>query len=404
MKRLFPEQRRAVLALADGTLFTGVAYGAERSHDNPALGEVVFNTSLYGYQEILTDPSYAGQLLTFTYPHIGNVGCNPGDYDSDKMYAEGVIIRNTSATTSNFRTTESLDTFLKREQKVGIAGIDTRALVRHLRDNGSQMGAIASGDSIDTATLVDRARAQGSMAGKDYVAAVSCKKPYVFSEKPWSLSLVQEAIAQGDKESLAAQGYALLTAEEAKKRPHVVALDCGIKRSILQLLVGAGFRVTVAPATSTAQEITALKPDALFLSNGPGDPATLGYIVSAVRELIGKLPIFGICLGHQILGQVFGGSTYKLKFGHRGGNHPVIDLKTRSVEITVQNHGFAVDPESLKRQGDAVVSHVNLNDGTVEGLEAPALKAFCVQYHPEASPGPHDARHHFNRFYQAVTC
>ena len=283
---------------------------------------------------------------------------------------------------------------------MGISGIDTRDLVRHLRDHGAQMGALAAGEDINPSELVDRARAMGSMAGKDYVQFVSCKKSYVWREFPWSLELSQSQSAHNTRERL---GYRTLTEEEERVRPHVVALDCGIKHSILRLLVGAGFRVTVVPAFATSSEIRALRPDGIFLSNGPGDPATLGTIVSCVKELIGTLPIFGICLGHQILGQVVGGKTYKLKFGHRGGNHPVLDKITGKVEITVQNHGFAVDPESLPKNGGIEISHINLNDKTVEGIDVPSLRAFSVQYHPEASPGPHDSRYLFQRFFESVT-
>jgi carbamoyl-phosphate synthase small subunit len=389
--------RPALLALADGTVFKGRAFGTERGLSNPVVGEVVFNTSMYGYQEILTDPSYAGQILCFTYPHIGNVGCNPEDVESAKMHAEGLVIRDLSKLASNFRATQTLSQYLVDEGKMGIAGIDTRQIVAHLRDRGAQMGAIACGENLNKDDLVDIARKQGSMAGKDYVQYVSCKTPYSWTELPWSLEYSMKKPAANER-----RGFRKLREEDLWQRPHVVALDCGIKYSILRLLLESGFRVTAAPATATTEEILALKPDALFLSNGPGDPATLGYIVSAVKPLVGKVPTFGICLGHQILGQVFGGKTYKLKFGHRGGNHPVIDKTTGKVEITVQNHGFAVDPDSLPKKGNVSISHLNLNDRTVEGLEAPDLRAFCVQYHPEASPGPHDSRYLFKRFFESV--
>lgn len=373
----------ATLALADGTVFRGHAFGAERGVHEAVVGEVVFNTSMFGYQEILTDPSYAGQILTFTYPHIGNVGCNPEDEESFALHAEGLIIRETSKVTSNFRAKQSLENYLAERNKMGLANIDTRELVRHLRDNGSQMGAIACG-KVNPDDLISLARKQGGMEGKDYVKAVTCKKAYNWKQGLWSLN----------------SGYRELTEEQVASRPHVVAIDCGIKFNILRLLVAVGFRVTVVPATSTSQEISALRPDALFLSNGPGDPAALPYIVKPVSELLGKLPIFGICLGHQILGLAFGGKTFKLKFGHRGGNHPVRDETTKKVEITVQNHGFAVAADSLPK--DIKISHINLNDMTVEGMEAPQYKAFCVQYHPESSPGPHDARYLFTRFFEMV--
>ncbi len=375
----------AILALADGTVFRGTGFGALKAKDDPTIGEVVFNTSMYGYQEILTDPSYAGQIMSFTYPHIGNVGCNHEDVESDQVFAEGLVVRDLSRAVSSFRSEQTLSQYLKQNDKMGISGVDTREIVMHLRDNGAQMGAMAVGDDSIVPELIDRAKAAGSMEGKDYVKAVSCPKPYVWDKVSWSLT------GGGDQ---------VLSQERLSSRPHVVAIDCGIKHNILRILIDTGFRVTVVPATSTAKEILALNPDALFLSNGPGDPATLNYIVTAVKELLGRFPMFGICLGHQILGQVVGGKTYKLKFGHRGGNHPVKDFKTGKVEITVQNHGFAVDPASLPK--DVEISHLNLNDKTVEGLNIPGAKAFCVQYHPEASPGPHDSNYLFRRFYENV--
>ena len=340
------EHESATLALADGTVFRGVGFGAISK--NPRVGEVVFNTSMVGYQEILTDPSYAGQTLCFTASHIGNVGCNPEDVESTKVHATGVVVRDLSKITSNFRATETLHEYAKRSDLPGIAGIDTRQLVRHLRDNGSQMGALAVG-SVAADELVDRARAAGSMAGKEYVSAVSCTEPYSWNEAAWRLG----------------KGYTKLSDDALCTRPHVVALDCGIKYNILRLLLDVGFRVTVVPAHTKAADIVALRPDGLFLSNGPGDPATLSGIVQQVKKLVGTCPIFGICLGHQILGQVFGGTTYKLKFGHRGGNHPVRNELTGKIEITVQNHGFAVDAKTLPK--NVRVTHLNLNDQTVEG-------------------------------------
>lgn len=378
-------RKRGILALADGTIYRGWALGLERGAGEATVGEVVFNTSMYGYQEILTDPSYAGQIMCFTYPHIGNVGCNDEDNESSAVHAEGVVLRNLSRVVSNFRATKSLSQYLEEAGKSGLYGVDTREIVAHLRDHGAQMGAIACGDSVNPDDLIDRARAQGSMEGKDYVKFVSCCEPYAWDGLPWSLT-------QG--------GHQRLSQEQLMSRPHVVALDCGIKYNILRLLLDSGFRVTVAPATHSAEAIMALNPDGLFLSNGPGDPATLGYIVDNVKQLVGRFPIFGICLGHQILAQVFGGKTYKLKFGHRGGNHPVMDLSTRKVEITVQNHGFAVDRAGLP--ANINVSHVNLNDDTVEGLDLPEYRTFCVQYHPEASPGSHDSRYLFRRFFESV--
>lgn len=376
---------KGVLALADGTIFRGEAFGAVKNSDSPTVSEVVFNTSMYGYQEILTDPSYAGQTITFTYPHIGNVGCNPEDIESRKIFASGVIVRKLSPTVSNFRATSSLSQFLEQRGVMGLSGIDTRALVTHIRDKGAQMGAMAGGDKVNVDTLIDHAKAAGSMLGKDYVHRVTCEKPYTWEETPWNLE---------------ENGYKKLSQERLSSRPHVVAVDCGIKYNILRLLIGIGFRVTVVPATHTTQEILALRPDALFLSNGPGDPATLDYVVSSVTGIIGKVPIFGICLGHQILAQALGAKTYKLKFGHRGGNHPVKYLPTGAVEITVQNHGFTVEENSLSK--DTEITHINLNDGTIEGIEIPGIKSFGVQYHPESSPGPHDASYLFKKFYETV--
>ncbi len=375
---------QAVLAFADGSFLCGEGFGFPLTADQPAVGEVVFNTSLYGYQEILTDPSYAGQLMTFTAPHIGNVGCNDEDTESELMHAEGLICRELSPMVSNFRASESLEQYLIGRRKMGISKIDTRFVTAMLRDKGAQMGALAMGDAKIVDTLVDHARAAGSMEGKDYVKAVACKESYSWNSGAWELG----------------KGYATLTEERLSGRPHVVAIDCGIKRNILRLLVDAGFRVSVMPAGVSAEQITQARPDALFLSNGPGDPATLDYVVKPVAKLLGRFPIFGICLGHQILGRVLGGKTYKLKFGHRGGNHPVIHVPSGRIDITVQNHGFAVHAENLSHE--AIVSHINLNDRTVEGLEVPSARAFSVQYHPESSPGPHDALHLFRKFYEMV--
>ncbi|MCB0317965.1 MAG: glutamine-hydrolyzing carbamoyl-phosphate synthase small subunit [Bdellovibrionales bacterium] len=375
----------AKIALADGTCFDGYAFGYKRRIEEAAIGEVVFNTSMYGYQEILTDPSYSGQIMCFTYPHIGNVGCNSFDNESDKVHVEGVLIKKLSPLVSNYRAQEDLDHYLKKSKVMGLAGFDTRMLVSHLRDNGAQMGAMAAGESLSVDDLVDKARSAKSMEGQDLAKIVSCTEPYHWNELPWSVEK---------------QGYPKLSEHKLTNRPHVVAVDCGVKRNILRLLLKSGFRVTVVPAMYNSEQILSLNPDALFLSNGPGDPEPVKYLTKTVSELIGKLPMFGICLGHQILGLAIGAKTYKLKFGHRGGNHPVIDLDTRKVEITVQNHGFAVDRDSLKDKGQ--VTHVNLNDNTVAGLKIPGCKAFGIQYHPESSPGPHDASYLFDRFYESV--
>ena len=381
MDKLVP----AKIALADGTCFEGRAFGYKRRIEEATVGEVVFNTSMYGYQEILTDPSYCGQIMTFTYPHIGNVGCNQHDNESDKVYVEGVLIKKLSPITSNYRAQETLDQYLKKAKVMGLEGFDTRALVSHLRDSGAQMGAMACGEDLSSDDLVDRARSAKPMDGLDLAKVVTCSEPYHWNQLPWS---VEE------------QGYPTLSNTKLNNRPHVVAVDCGVKRNILRLLLKSGFRVTVVPATYTAEQILALSPDALFLSNGPGDPGPVTYLIETVRELLGKLPMFGICLGHQILGLAMGAKTYKLKFGHRGGNHPVIDLETKKVEITVQNHGFAVERESIG--GEAIITHVNLNDNTVAGLKIPGHNAFGIQYHPESSPGPHDASYLFDRFYENV--
>ncbi len=382
-----PEARgeTGYLAFADGTVFKGRCFGALRGAANPVTGEAVFNTSMYGYQEILTDPSYAGQVMCFTYPHIGNVGCNEDDVESSRVYTEGLVVRAAHKTPSNFRATTSLQAYLARNNIMGLEGIDTRVIVSHLRDNGAQMSVMAGGDGVKVDDLVDRAKSLGSMEGKDYVKHVACKETYTWDLLPWSLN-------HGNARKL--------SQEQLVSRPHVVAVDCGVKTNILRLLVDVGFRVSVVPAGTSSADIMALRPDGVFLSNGPGDPATLGYVVKPAKELLGKVPMFGICLGHQILGQAFGGSTYKLKFGHRGGNHPVRDETTGKVEITVQNHGFAVRKEGLSSK--VRVSHINLNDNTVEGLESKELKAFSVQYHPEASPGPHDSRYLFKRFFDLV--
>jgi carbamoyl-phosphate synthase small subunit len=370
--------RPAYLALADGTVFPGKAFGANSS----AVGEVVFTTGMTGYQEVLTDPSYTGQIVTMTAPQIGNTGINDQDPESvdDKPQVAGFVIREESPVVSNYRSRETLDAYLARHGIIGISEIDTRKLTRHLRDKGSQNGAIGS-ESPDT--LVERARAAPSMEGLDLVARVSPKFAFEFTE------------------SRAEWGVTALDPRDGGRAPsgrkfHVVAFDYGAKRNILRCLVDCGFKVTVVPANTTAEAALALAPDGIFLSNGPGDPAALPYAVESIRGLLGKKPMFGICLGHQLLARALGGSTYKLKFGHRGLNQPVKDLTTQRVEITTQNHGFVVDVDSLK--GIARSTHLHLNDGSSEGLEAPDAQAFSVQYHPEAAAGPHDALYLFDRF------
>ncbi len=365
---------KAVLALADGKYFIGKALGAV----GEVTGEVVFNTSMTGYQEILTDPSYHGEIVTMTYPQIGNYGINPEDVESRKPFLAGFVVKESCPFPSNFRSQMSLDDYLKENNIVGIEGIDTRALVRHIRTAGAQTGILSSIDT-DPASLVEKARQAPSIVGRDLVREVTCGEPYQACEEVWQLG----------------QGYADSTAKP--KSFKVVAYDYGIKRNILRNLTSAGCDVTVVPADTAPEEVLKLNPDGVFLSNGPGDPEPLHYAQENIRQLLGKVPIFGICLGHQLLSIALGGKTYKLKFGHRGGNQPVLDSQRQQVEITSQNHGFAVDADSLDNH-QVKVTHMNLNDNTVEGIQHLALPAFSVQYHPEASPGPHDAKYLFDRF------
>ncbi|MGE0823901.1 MAG: glutamine-hydrolyzing carbamoyl-phosphate synthase small subunit [Candidatus Binatia bacterium] len=382
---------KAMLALADGTVFVGTAFGAE----GETSGEVVFNTSLTGYQEILTDPSYKGQLVTMTYTEIGNVGVNREDVESRQPFVEGFIVKEYWERESNWRAQQSLGQYLREHRIVGIQGIDTRALVRRLRDVGAQQGVISTID-LDAQRLVAKAQAAPSLVGRDLVKEVTCPEPYDWDQGRWELG-------KGYREKGAT--FHVLRSRSEGETPNsgfrtpdffVVAYDFGVKYNILRNLVDAGCRVRVVPAHTPAVEVLAMKPDGVFLSNGPGDPDAVSYGKDNVAALVGKVPMFGICLGHQIMGLALGGSTYKLKFGHRGGNHPVMDLQTRKVEITCQNHGFCVDVDSL--QGKAKVTHLNLNDRTVEGLTHTQYPLFSVQYHPESSPGPHDANYLFARF------
>jgi carbamoyl-phosphate synthase small subunit len=377
---------KAILALEDGVVFEGALFGAS----GETSGEVVFNTSLTGYQEILTDPSYKGQLVTMTYPHIGNYGINREDEESAKPFVEGFIVRELSPAVSNWRSEMPLGEYLKRNNIVGIQGVDTRKLVRHLRDGGVKRGVISSVD-LEPKRLIEKAIASENMQGADLVERVTCRKSYTFDE-----TLVPEF------EWPRTQKVASVSSTAPQGRTFkVVCVDGGVKRNILRKLTQHGMRVTVVPAFTKADEILALEPDGIFLSNGPGDPEAVTYLIDTVRQLIGRKPMFGICLGHQILGLALGGRTFKLKFGHRGGNHPVMDLKTERIEITSQNHGFAVDPDSLPK-GEVELTHVNLNDRTLEGFRHKRHPLFAVQYHPENSPGPHDSDYLFKRFYDML--
>ena len=371
--------REAILALADGRIFRGHAFGAT----GEAVGEAVFNTAMTGYQEVLTDPSYKGQLVCMTYPEIGNVGINAEDAESRRIYVEGFIVKEYWGRPSNWRSEMTLGKYLEAAGVVGIEGIDTRALVRHLRTRGAQEAVISSVD-LDPDSLVRKAKASPGLVGRDLVKEVTSAEPYDWDFGDWKLG----------------SGHVRIDHDAMRGAPTIVALDYGIKLNILRRLVATGFRVKVIPATSTSAEILAHNPDGVFLSNGPGDPAALPYAYRAIAGILGKKPVFGICLGHQLLGLALGGKTYKLDFGHHGANHPVMDMRTRRVEITSQNHGFAVNDESLK--GRARLSHLNLNDNTVEGLQGTGVPFFSVQYHPEASPGPHDSSYLFARFKKLV--
>lgn len=367
-------RKQALLVLEDGKVFRGLASGASVERG----GEVVFNTSMTGYQEIFTDPSYARQLVCLTYPHIGNVGTNDADSEAGRPYLEGLIVRELSPMASSWRSEETAQDFLANREVPVISRLDTRALVRHLRQHGSLRGMLST-CTDDVADLLQKARALPEMAGLDLARTVTTGQRYTWNEPGHVL----------DGENGAAR--------REEPRFHVVAFDFGIKRTLLRSLVDSGCRVTVVPAMTSSGDVLALQPDGVFLSNGPGDPEPCGYAVKTVRELLGRLPMFGVCLGHQILGLALGGKTFKLKFGHHGGNHPVQRLEGGQVEITAQNHGFAVDADSLP-DSDVEATHRNLNDGTLEGLRHRRLPAFSVQYHPEASPGPHDSHYLFGEF------
>ncbi|MEZ4330149.1 MAG: glutamine-hydrolyzing carbamoyl-phosphate synthase small subunit [Myxococcota bacterium] len=375
--------RPAALALADGTVYRGRAFGATAV----SSGEVVFNTSITGYQEIATDPSYAGQIVAMTYTQIGNVGVNAADDEARRPFLSGFVVKELFEAPSNYRAEGTFEAKLAAAGVPGIAGIDTRALVRRLRDHGAQVGVLSTDPAVqDEVELVARARRAPSLEGVDWVAQVTCAKPYRFDEGAWP----------------GVDGQ-LPRAGRPKPARKIVAYDFGIKKNILRLLVEQGFDVTVVPATTPAAEALALAPDGIFLSNGPGDPAAVEGVQPIVRELVQEKPVFGICLGHQILGLALGGRTKKLKFGHHGGNQPGKDLATGRVAICAENHGYAVEAESLRAAGEPVeITHVNLNDQTVEGLAHATRPLFSVQYHPEASPGPHDADYFFGRFRELV--
>ena len=359
--------KKAILVLEDGRTFNGASFGAE----GETFGEMVFNTSMSGYQEILTDPSYAGQLVCMTYPMIGNSGVNEADVESRRPWVEGFVVREASRIASNWRSTDTLDSYLKKNNIVGIEHIDTRALVRHIRDKGAMRAGISTVD-LDADSLLERVLASPPMENRELASAVTISKEFDYP------------------------------AADGKSKFHVVAYDFGVKTNSLREFSKFGCKVTVVPADTPAEQVLALKPDGIFLSNGPGDPATMKHVVAEIKKLTEtNVPMFGICLGHQILGQVFGGETYKLKFGHRGGNQPIKNLDTGKIEIASHNHGFAVDGKSLP--ADVEVTHVNLNDNTVAGLRHKNLPVFSVQYHPESAPGPHDSEYLFEQFVELMS-
>ncbi len=378
--------RTAKLALEDGTVFTGISFGAEGEVD----GEVCFNTSMTGYQEILTDPSYRGQIVAMTYPEIGNYGVNGEDVESGQPQLAGFIVRQASRRASNFRSTGDLHGYLEKNGVVGLAGIDTRALVRHIRNQGALKGVLSSID-LDDASLVAKARSSPGLIGRDLVREVIPQQSRDWQERlsPWT-RLEGNSAAQGTG------GASGAVAASDERQPHVVAMDYGMKWNIARYLADIGCRVTILPGTATADDILAQQPDGVFLSNGPGDPEPLEYAIGAIRGVLGKTPVFGICLGHQLLSLACGAKTFKLKFGHRGANQPVMNLESGRVEITSQNHGFTVAEDTLP--GELEVTHRNLNDQTIEGVRHRHLPAFSVQYHPEASAGPHDSSYLFGKF------
>jgi carbamoyl-phosphate synthase small subunit len=372
---------RAIIALEDGSLYPGEGFGAE----GVQVGEVVFNTSMTGYQELLTDPSYHRQIVVCTVPHIGNVGVNPDDPESDRVWVAGFVVRSLSPVVSNWRAGATLDEYLKSQGVIGISGVETRSLVRRLRTRGVMRGVVAHGkDAEDTDRLIAMARDWSGMDGLDLAQEVSTPAPYVWEE---AAEAEWYTTPQGE-------------AEYKEARGHVVVYDFGVKHNTLRLLTSRGFRVTVVPAKTPAKDVLSLNPDGVLLSNGPGDPAATTYAIDNTKALIGQVPVFGICLGHQIIGLALGGHTHKMLFGHRGGNQPVQDPESGAVTITVHNHGFAVTPGTLPE--DVTVTRVNLNDGCIEGLKSEDKKVFSVQYHPEAAPGPHDALDLFDDFVRMI--
>ena len=390
-----------MLALEDGRVFKGRAAGARTRRG----GEVVFNTSLTGYQEVFTDPSYAGQIVCLTYPHIGNVGANALDEESTHPYIESLVVREFSAIASNWRSRETAQQYLERCGVPVIWDIDTRALVRHLRTVGALRGVVAT-DGGSAEELIAAARALPTMAGQELAGRVTCSQRYEWREGAVEIDAAGgtgfQPVRSSPTVSASAAPAGAVAQGERSAAFRVVAYDFGIKRNILRLLVSHNCAVTVVPAATSAQDVLALKPDGVFLSNGPGDPEPITYAIETIRKLAGRVPIFGICLGHQLCGLALGGRTYKLKFGHHGSNHPVKNLRTEKVEITAQNHGFVVDPESLP-SSDVEITHLNLNDHTNEGLRHRSLPLFSVQYHPEASPGPHDSQYLFSDFTNMMT-
>lgn len=402
------KEKKAVLALESGDCYFGLSFGAETEK----LGEVVFNTSLTGYQEILSDPSYKGQIIVFTEPHIGNVGTNLEDRESEKIFAEGVVVREISSIPSNWRSKFSLQEFLIKRKVPGISGVDTRAIVRKIREKGAMRGILSASD-FNPKSLMKKIQTSPQMLGRELVREVTCKKPYEWNEPEWQwkdkslefseLRLAAKDKGQKTKETLISQRSTL------NAQLKVVVMDFGVKQNILRCLVERDCSVTVVPARTSDEEILSLKPNGILLSNGPGDPSAVTYAIETIKKLIdlpltthrSPLPIFGICLGHQLLGLAFGGKTFKLKYGHRGANHPVKDLATGKIEITTQNHGFCVDMDSLKDQ-EIELTHINLNDGTLEGLRHKKLPIFSVQYHPESSAGPQDSRYLFDRFIELM--